>query len=81
MAGRASLAARIRALEQTTGSTSETTVLIRHFGPDGAVNEGRLAEGTTVLERVEGEDAEAFRARAVAALRRGRRGLVVLREG
>lgn len=78
---RSSLAARIRTLEQATGTASETTVLIRHFGADGTVRDDRLSDGVEVVGRSEGESTEAFHERAVAALRRGRRGLVVLREG
>ncbi len=77
---RSRLEARIRALEREIGGTDETTVIIRHFGPSGAQPVQCLADGDAVVERGPGEDADAFRTRAVATLRRGRRGLVVLTE-
>ena len=77
---RSRLETRIRALERKVGGTGDLTVVIRHFAGAGEQPTQYLADGDTVVEREDAEDADAFHARAVAALRRGRRGIVVLVE-
>ena len=68
------------ALERKVSGIGDLTVVIRHFGAGGEPPAHSLADGEAVIKRDRAEDVDEFRARAVAALRKGRRGLVVLVE-